>query len=56
MRSTALAALLALALVLPAAAQDVSSLGPAPRDAEGRFVNSIGPISHADFGVRFPFF
>ena len=56
MRSTALAALLALALVLPAAAQDVASLGPAPRDAEGRFVNSIGPISHADFGVRFPFF
>jgi len=55
MRFASLTALL-LALALPAGAQDAGALGPAPRDAEGRFLNTIGPISHADFGVRFPFF
>ena len=30
--------------------------GPAPRDAEGRFANPTGPLSHGSFGVRFPFF
>jgi N-acyl-phosphatidylethanolamine-hydrolysing phospholipase D len=32
------------------------SLGPAPRDADGRFVNPVGELSHGGFGVRFPFF
>lgn len=31
-------------------------LGPAPRDAEGRFTNPGGDSSHGSFGVRFPFF
>jgi N-acyl-phosphatidylethanolamine-hydrolysing phospholipase D len=32
------------------------ALGPAPRDAEGRFVNTVGELPHGSFGVRFPFF
>ena len=32
------------------------SLGPAPRDVEGRFTNPGGDSSHGSFGVRFPFF
>ena len=48
---------LALALSLPAAAEiDASSLGPAPRGDEGTFQNTVGPIGHGTFGVRFPFF
>jgi N-acyl-phosphatidylethanolamine-hydrolysing phospholipase D len=31
-------------------------LGPAPRDADGRFSNPGGDSSHGSFGVRFPFF
>jgi len=31
-------------------------LGPAPRDAKGRFTNPGGDSSHGSFGVRFPFF
>ena len=31
-------------------------LGPAPRDAAGRFTNPGGDSSHGSFGVRFPFF
>ena len=34
---------------------DASSLGPAPRGAEGRYENTVGPIGHGTFGVRFPF-
>ena len=56
MRSATLTALLLLALACPAAAQDAGAFGPAPRDAEGRFLNAIGAISHADAKVRFPFF
>ncbi len=32
------------------------TLGPALRDAEGRFTNPGGDSSHGNFGVRFPFF
>lgn len=52
-----LAIVLFVAAALPASAQlDASSLGPAPRDAEGRFANPVGPLSHSSFSVRFPFF
>ena len=37
-------------------AGDRSSLGPAPRDAEGLFTNWAGDLSHGGLGVRFPFF
>ena len=30
-------------------------LGPAPREADGRFTNWKGGLSHGSFGVRFPF-
>src|SRR5262245_19013335 len=57
MRSAAIAALLLL-LCAPARAEqlDATSLGPAPRDAEGRFLNTAGILSHGSVGVRFPFF
>jgi len=42
-----------LAAPPPSRAQE---LGPAPRDAEGRFTNWVGELSHSGFGVRFPFF
>jgi N-acyl-phosphatidylethanolamine-hydrolysing phospholipase D len=35
---------------------DASSLGPAPRDENGRFRNSIGDIGHGSLAVRLPFF
>jgi N-acyl-phosphatidylethanolamine-hydrolysing phospholipase D len=31
------------------------SLGPAPRDADGRFTNPVGPLGHGSIGVRLPF-
>ncbi|HIF94239.1 MAG: MBL fold metallo-hydrolase [Myxococcales bacterium] len=34
----------------------IESLGPAPRDADGRFTNWTGTSSHGGLGVRFPFF
>ena len=56
MRSASFGPLLVLLLALPAAAQDFPSLGPAPRDAEGRFLNSVGALAHGSVGVRLPFF
>jgi N-acyl-phosphatidylethanolamine-hydrolysing phospholipase D len=35
---------------------DLSSLGPAPRDARGRFVNAVGELPRGSFSVHFPFF
>ena len=35
---------------------DASALGPAPRDAKGRFTNSIGDSGHGNIAVRLPFF
>ena len=35
---------------------EADRLGPAPRDADGRFTNPGGDSSHGSFGVRFPFF
>ncbi len=35
---------------------DFGGLGPAPRDADGRFTNPGGDSLHGSFGVRFPFF
>lgn len=50
-------AFLVLCLVVPAAAEPtVDSLGPAPRDAEGRFENPIGELPHGSIMVRLPFF
>ena len=50
-------AILVLCLVIPVAAKPaVGPLGPAPRDADGRFENPIGEVSHGSFAVRFPFF
>jgi N-acyl-phosphatidylethanolamine-hydrolysing phospholipase D len=49
----------ALALVLaagPAGAQPDLLLGPAPRDASGRFQNFDGPRAEASATVTFPFF
>ena len=51
----ALCVLAALALPLLAAAAP-PDLGPAPRDADGRFTNPTGPLSHGSFRVRLPFF
>lgn len=61
MRFAPLAALpsLMVALSLPAAASaaaDAAALGPATRDAEGRFLNSVGVLTHGSVGVRVPFF
>jgi N-acyl-phosphatidylethanolamine-hydrolysing phospholipase D len=49
-----LGALLGLGLALPASGQ--SPLTPAPRDAEGRFLNRAGEIPQAGPTVTFPFF
>lgn len=50
-------AALALGVVSSVAAEPAgSSLGPAPRDAEGRFENFTGDLPHGSLGVRFPFF
>src|SRR5262245_6430197 len=49
------AALLAL-LTASAAAEPVGPLGPAPRDARGRFQNLDGPRLEAPLSVRLPFF
>jgi N-acyl-phosphatidylethanolamine-hydrolysing phospholipase D len=56
MRSAALAALLALAVASSANSQDVTSLGPAPRDTDGRFLNAVGALSRGSASVRFGFF
>jgi N-acyl-phosphatidylethanolamine-hydrolysing phospholipase D len=45
-----------LLVAAAAAAEGARPLGPAPRDADGRFVNPAGPLGHGSFGVRFPFF
>jgi N-acyl-phosphatidylethanolamine-hydrolysing phospholipase D len=44
------------ALLLAVPASGAPDLGPAPRDAGGRFANPGAPMSHGSFGVRFPFF
>ncbi len=56
--SVRIALLLALCAAPPAATAqpDGEGLGPAPRDAEGRFVNSVGEIGHGGLSVRLPFF
>lgn len=59
-RSTILGLVL-LAGLLSACAQealaiDPIGLGPAPRLENGRFSNPAGPLSHSNFGTRFPFF
>jgi N-acyl-phosphatidylethanolamine-hydrolysing phospholipase D len=45
-----------LAAAPGAGARGADAFGPAPRDADGRFANASGPLSHGSFGVRFPFF
>jgi N-acyl-phosphatidylethanolamine-hydrolysing phospholipase D len=49
---------LALLVPMPGAAQagPGAALGPAPRDASGRFVNASGPIARAGPTVTLPFF
>jgi len=50
-------ALLALCLVTSVAAEPaIGSLGPAPRDSDGRFLNFTGDLPHGSLSVRFPFF
>ena len=50
-------AFLVLCLVIPVAAEPaVGPFGPAPRDADGRFENPVGEVSHGSVAVRFPFF
>ena len=39
-----------------AAEPTASELGPAPRDAAGRFANAVGTLSHGTLGVRLQFF
>ena len=53
-RSPIASFLCALLLAGPMAAVD--GIGPAPRDADGRFINFKGELAHGTFGVRFPFF
>lgn len=49
--------LAAAAAAPPAAVTDApAALGPAPRDADGRFTNLRGGLSHGGLGVRLPFF
>jgi N-acyl-phosphatidylethanolamine-hydrolysing phospholipase D len=50
------AALALAALLLGAPLALAAGLGPAPRDPDGRFTNPVGPLSHGDLTVRFPFF
>lgn len=51
------AACLALAVAAPAGSQTGAALlGPAPRDAAGRFLNSVGELERAGPGVTLPFF
>jgi N-acyl-phosphatidylethanolamine-hydrolysing phospholipase D len=45
-----------LAVFIGAAELRAAPLGPAPRDADGRFENSVGPIERAGPSVTFPFF
>jgi N-acyl-phosphatidylethanolamine-hydrolysing phospholipase D len=50
-------ALLTLWLGTSGAAEPMALLlGPAPRDAEGRFSNPVGALAHGTLGVRLPFF
>ena len=54
-------AVLGLLLVLSVAAgvaaePDPTALGPAPRDAQGRFANPVGELRHGGLSVRLPFF
>ena len=44
-----------LALADPARAQAPASFGPAPRDADGRFLNLAGELPRAGVGVVLPF-
>jgi N-acyl-phosphatidylethanolamine-hydrolysing phospholipase D len=49
--------LAALGIVVPASAEfDRGGLGPAPREADGRFMNFAGVSPHGDLSVRLPFF
>src|SRR5215468_11773833 len=48
--------LLALVLSVSAAAQDPAAFGPAPRDADRRFLNTAGALTRGGADVRFPFF
>jgi N-acyl-phosphatidylethanolamine-hydrolysing phospholipase D len=45
----------ALAAGGDASARGVGALGPAPRDADGRFLNLVGEIDHAGPSVTLPF-
>jgi N-acyl-phosphatidylethanolamine-hydrolysing phospholipase D len=47
---------LALPFAEPARAGDPTRLGPAPRDAAGRFLNTAGPLERAGPSVTLPFF
>ena len=48
--SARIAMLLVLCFALQSAAQpDASTLGPAPRDADGRFTNTIGALMHGGY-------
>lgn len=52
-----LVGLSAMGLVASVSAEPgVDALGPAPRDAEGRFTNFAGELGHGNASVRFPFF
>lgn len=49
--------LLTLTLLAPAeAAPEAGALGPAPREADGTFSNSVGMLSRAGLSVNLPFF
>ena len=44
------------AMLLEAPPSPCAELGPAPRDADGRFANPVGPLSHGSFALRLSFF
>jgi len=57
LRCAKLLALFVGLLVMPASASPSrTSLGPAPRDDEGRFINPVGELPHGGLSVRLPFF
>lgn len=58
MRRALVLLLLAFGFAPRASAEpDASALGPAPRTADGRFANPVGPLSHGSLlTVRLPFF
>lgn len=55
LRPALVALLLCGGALPPSEVSAQAALGPAPRDADGLFVNPVGPLSHGGVGVRLSF-